>query len=99
MKLVNKLPKFPSEGDLSEDDKVNQLEIFSRKVQNLLDNKLVMRACRQASCRTGEGYITSVPGIMWIVAEECLRGEQREFVCGEGRGRCRHVSRVDAAVR
>lgn len=79
LKLVNKLPKFPSEGDLSEDDKVNQLEVFSRKVQNLLDNKLVMRACRQTSC-TGEGYITSVPDIMWIVAEECLRGEQREFV-------------------
>ncbi|KAK3242123.1 hypothetical protein CYMTET_48170 [Cymbomonas tetramitiformis] len=40
LKLVNKLPKFPSEGDLSEGDKANQLEAFSRKVQNLLDNKL-----------------------------------------------------------
>ncbi|KAK3243836.1 hypothetical protein CYMTET_46523 [Cymbomonas tetramitiformis] len=78
-KLVNKVPKFPSGEDLSEDDKINELETFSRKVQNLLDNKLVQRACRQVSC-TGEGYIATVSDILWKVAEECLGAEQREFV-------------------
>ncbi|KAK3244912.1 hypothetical protein CYMTET_45499 [Cymbomonas tetramitiformis] len=78
-KLVNKVPKFPPGEDLSEDDKVNELETFSRKVPNLLDNKLVQRARRQVSC-TGEGYIVTVSDILWKVAEECLGAEQREFV-------------------
>ena len=79
-KLVDKLRKFPSKSGLSEEDKVMEMEGFSRSVTTLLGTKVVQRACRRLSCHPGEVYQISVPEVLWKVTEVSLGEEQREYL-------------------